>query len=43
MTKQNIKIHSKRIYFAGPEDDYENTGYNDINYSDEECALYIPD
>ena len=43
MTKHDIKIHNKRIYFAvGPNDEeYEYTDYVDIDYSDEECVLYI--
>jgi len=42
MTKHDIKINNKRIYLLDPNDEYEYTGYEDIDYSDEECVLYIP-
>lgn len=42
MTKHDIRINNRRIYaVGGPEDDYEITNHNDIDYSDEECVLYI--
>lgn len=41
MTKHDLKLLNKN-FTAGPNDEeYEYTDYVDIDYSDEECVLYI--